>query len=77
MEINQLALFDILRDLTHNLHLISEDVQLLMQHAHTHSIGESLPRFDPKPAEHVDPNSIRVLHRRLDAICQELRNEKS
>lgn len=76
MEINQLALFDILRDLTHNLHILSQDVQRLMGHSHTHLIGESQPPFEPMPAEHVDPSSIRVLHQRVAAICQQMRNEK-
>jgi len=77
MEINQIALFEILRDLTNNIEILAKNVQRLNQHIHTHPnpTEEAQPPFQPFPVEGVNLGSIRVLHQRLDAICQELRSQ--
>ena len=76
MEINQLALIEILRDLTHNMELLAKDVDSLLMTLHVHPpTGEAQKPLGPLLTEHASPNSIRVLHQRLDAISHELRKQ--
>jgi hypothetical protein len=76
MEINQLALVEILRDLTHHMELLAQDVESLLMTLHVHqSAGEAQRPVGPLLTEHANPVSIRALHQRLDAISQELRKQ--
>lgn len=81
MEINDLALMDILRDLTKNMALLAQDVRAILNE--TYSQAQSPPTGQVRKlpeslfGEHADPSSIHVLHQRLDAICREMREKQS
>jgi hypothetical protein len=80
MGINDLAVLEILRDLTKNMACLARDVQAILNETYNQAQSPPTGQVRRLPesliAEHADPGSIHVLHQRLDAICREMRNEQ-
>lgn len=81
MEINQLALFEVIRDLAETVESCVDEIQRLggaihddpkMRERYLAGVGVGVGAPDV-PARFA---SIRLLRKRVDAICRELRNEK-
>lgn len=74
MPINELALFEILSDLTENMETITREFESLREAVD--SVPEARSRYQASPkAAGVSLSSIRALHLRIRARCQELRKE--